>query len=198
MSSSRRERTRLAILDAAWKRLSIPNDPARLEDIAADAGVSRQSVYLHFGTRGALLVALVQHMDETLGLFHQIAEIEACADPVVALEKTLRLSARYQPKIHGVGMALANLAITDEDARAAFEDRMRIRREGFNEVVRAVKRSGRLVRGWSVEHVADVLWEISAPSSFHHLVVERGWSVDAFEKWLLHVGRSFLVDAEEA
>lgn len=194
--SSRRERTRLAILDAAWKRLSIPNDPARLEDVAADAGVSRQSVYLHFGTRGALLVALVQHMDETLGLFDQIAEIKACADPVVALEKLLRLAARYQPKIHGVAIALATLATTDAEAHAAFEDRMRVRREGFVEIVRAVKRRGRLMRGWSVEHVADVLWEVSAPSSFQHLVVERGWSVDAFEKWLVHLGRSFLVDAE--
>lgn len=191
--SSRRERTRLAILDAAWKRLSIPGDPARLEDVASDAGVSRQSVYLHFGTRGALLVALVQHMDESLGLLARIAEIKRCPDPVLALEKTLSLAAHYQPRIHGVAMALATLALTDADARSAFEDRMDVRRKGYVEVVRALKREGRLARGWSVEHVADALWEASAPSSYHHLVVERGWSVDAFERWLVHVGRSFIV-----
>src|SRR5688572_12239010 len=107
--SSRRERTRLAILEAAWKRLSIPGDPARLEDIAADAGVTRQSVYLHFGSRGGLLVAVVQHMDEALGLMDRIAEIRTIEDPIEAFEKNLRLMATYQGRIHGVAMALAHL-----------------------------------------------------------------------------------------
>lgn len=190
--SRRGERTRQAILEAAWKRLSIPGDPARLEDIAVDAGVTRQSVYLHFGSRGPLLVALVQHIDEALGLEAQIAEIRTCADPVEALERSLRLSASYQPRIHGVAMALATLAMTDPDARAAFEDRMHYRREGLLAILRVIHKSGRLVPGWTVAKVADALWEAAAPSSFQHLVIERGWSPKDFERWLLHVGRSFL------
>lgn len=92
-------------------------------------------------------------------------------------------------------MALATLAATDADARAAFEDRMARRRGGLLEGLRAVKRQGRLARGWKVEQVADALWEAGAPSSYQHLVVERGWSGEAFERWLLHLGRSFLVPA---
>jgi AcrR family transcriptional regulator len=192
--SSRRERTRVAILEATWKRLSIPGDPARLEDIAADAGVTRQSVYLHFGTRGGLLVAVVQHMDEALGLGERIAEIRKIEDPVDALEASLRLTATYQPRIHGVGMALARLAPTDADARAAFDDRMNARREGLLAVTRLLQRAGLLVADWSAPKVADILWEAGAPSSYEHLVVERGWTPKDFERWLVHLGRSFIAE----
>lgn len=191
--SSRRDRTRLAILDAAWKRLSLPGDAARLEDVAADAGVTRQSVYLHFGTRAALLVALVQHVDETLGLGALVQELTAVEDPVERLERGLRLTARFQPRVHGIAMALGVLAATDPDARAAFEDRMARRREGLLHTLRVLKRQGRLARGWTAARAADALWEAGAPSSFQHLVVERGWSEAEFERWLVHLGRSLLV-----
>jgi AcrR family transcriptional regulator len=191
--SSRSDRTRLAILEAAGKRLSIPGDPARLEDIAGDAGVTRQSVYLHFGTRGALLIALARQGDETLGLTDRIAEIRACPDPVEALSMLLRLIVMHEPRIHGQAMAAARLAPTDPDVAAALEDRMQHRREQLSWVLRAIKRSNLLAPGWSVRQVADLLWEASAPSSYHHLVVERGWSPEAFERWLFHLGRSFLV-----
>jgi AcrR family transcriptional regulator len=192
-TSSRRDRTRAAVLDAAWQRLSKPDDPARLEDIAADAGVTRQSVYLHFGSRGGLLVALVTHIDESLGLVAQLEKIRASADPVEALEATLRLAASYEPRIHGVAMALTRLAPSDPDAAAALEDRMGKRREGFVELLRAIDQQGRLAEGWSARQVADILWVASAPSSYEHLVTERGWSLKAYERWLLHLGRSFLV-----
>lgn len=193
--SNKRERTRETILKAAWERLAKANDPARLEDIAADAGVTRQSVYLHFGTRGALLTALVAYIDETLDLAAQLDQIRSCADPADALDMCLGLVAKFEPKIHGVAMALTRLAPTDPDAAAALEDRMSLRRTGMTEIVRALDEAGRLAAGWTVRQVADALWAASAPVSYELLVVERGWSVKTFERWLVHLGRSFLVDA---
>lgn len=191
--SKKRDRTRLAILQAAWDRLAKPNDPARLEDIAADAGVTRQTVYLHFGSRGGLLTALVAHMDELHDLGAQVAEIQAIADPVEALERILGFAASFEPKIHGVAMALTRLAPSDPDAAAALEDRMRLRRAGYAEMLRRIDEAGRLSPAWTARQVADILWEATAPSSFEHLVVERGWSIKTFERWLVHLARSFLV-----
>lgn len=193
--SSKRERTRETILKAAWERLAKADDPARLEDIAADAGVTRQSVYLHFGTRGALLTTLVAYIDETLELATHIEQIRACTDPVQALDMCLGLVAKFEPKIHGVAMALTRLAPTDPDAAAALEDRMSLRRAGLSEIVRALDEAGKLASGWTVRQVVDALWAAGAPASYELLVVERGWSVKTFERWLVHLGRSFLVDA---
>lgn len=191
--SKKRDRTRLTILEAALARVTKPNDPARLEDIAADAGVTRQSIYLHFGSRGGLLTALVAHTDEVHELGAQIAHIMAIPDPVEALEQILGFAASFEPKIHGVAMALLRLAPSDPDAAAALEDRMRMRRAGFAEMLRRIDEAGRLSPDWTARQVADVLWEVTAPSSFEHLVVERGWSVKTYERWLVHLARSFLV-----
>lgn len=190
--SSKRDRTRIKILQAAWDRLAKPNDPARLEDIAGDAGVTRQTLYLHFASRGGLLTALVAHMDEVNDLGAQIAEIRACTDPVEMLERALKLTVSFEPKIHGVALALTRLAPSDPDAAAAVEDRMKLRRAGLVEILGRIEEQGKLGTGWTVRQIADVLWEAGAPSSYEHLVVERGWSAKTYERWLLHLGHSFL------
>jgi hypothetical protein len=51
--------------------------------------------------------------------------------------------------------------------------------------------AGRLDPAWTARQVSDVLWAASAPVSYELLVVERGWSAKAFERWLIHLARSF-------
>lgn len=92
-----------------------------------------------------------------------------------------------------MALALERLAWNDADARTAIEDRMEHRRAGPGEVVGAVAAAGRLAPGWSVDDVVDVLWAAGAPSSWQHLVGERGWSPARFERWLVHLARSFVV-----
>ncbi|WP_127506234.1 TetR/AcrR family transcriptional regulator [Actinoplanes solisilvae] len=55
------ERSRGAVLDAAITVLGRQTD-ASIEDIAAAAGVVRQTVYAHFPSRTALLAAVVDHL----------------------------------------------------------------------------------------------------------------------------------------
>lgn len=61
--SRRRERTRLLLLDAAELLMSqrAPEE-IRIEDVAAQAGVSPASVYVHFGTKDALLAAVTERV----------------------------------------------------------------------------------------------------------------------------------------
>ena len=55
----RRERTRAAVLDAAEQLMSQrAAEEIRVEDVAAAAGISTASVYVHFGTKDALLAAV--------------------------------------------------------------------------------------------------------------------------------------------
>jgi AcrR family transcriptional regulator len=189
--STKREKTRESLLEAAWKRLE-RGDEAKLEDVGKDAGVSRQAVYLHFGSRGGMLLALVAYVDEKLGLPERLRVAHDTDDPVQQLENVLRMVAGYEPEVHGVAMALLRLADADEEMRAAFEDRMQRRRQGIAAIVKRVSGAGLLREEWSVGEVSDVLFEVSAPSSYQILVVEQGWKPARFGDWLVWQGRSFL------
>jgi AcrR family transcriptional regulator len=56
----------------------------RLEDIAKRAGVSRQAIYLHFGSRVGLMVATVQYVDETEGFFERTRHVREAENGLVA------------------------------------------------------------------------------------------------------------------
>ncbi|MEU7293609.1 TetR/AcrR family transcriptional regulator [Streptomyces exfoliatus] len=57
------ERSRVAVLDAAVRLLARRPD-AGMAAIAAEAGVTRQTVYAHFGTRDALLGAVADRITD--------------------------------------------------------------------------------------------------------------------------------------
>jgi AcrR family transcriptional regulator len=189
--SSKKQKTRESLLDAAWKRLE-RGDAAKLEDVGADVGVSRQSVYLHFGSRGGMLLALVAHIDETLGLYERLAALRQIDDPIELLKATLDMAASYQPKVQGVAMALMRLAEQDEEVRAAFENRMEERRKGLAATIEQLARAGLLRKEWSKTEMVDLLWEATSPSSFQHLVVELGWKPARYRDWLTWIALSFV------
>ncbi len=189
--SRQTERTSSLILTAAWRRLA-RGDAARLADVAKDAGVSRQALYLHFGSRAGLLVALTQHIDRTLGLDVMLREVAAISSPREQLIAGLRLTARFAPKIQSVAISLARLRTVDADARAAFDERMEFRRRGIERIVRAIAREEGLASEWTVRRATDVLWAAGLPQTWELLVTERGWSPSEFERWLVRQGSAML------
>ncbi|MDH3426552.1 MAG: TetR/AcrR family transcriptional regulator, partial [Acidimicrobiia bacterium] len=50
--------TRARILDATWELVAEQGAGLKLSEVASRASVSRQAIYLHFGDRPGLLVAL--------------------------------------------------------------------------------------------------------------------------------------------
>jgi AcrR family transcriptional regulator len=78
--------TRARILEAAWERVRDGGSAAvSVKDIAAEARVSRQLVYFHYGNRAGLLTAMVRHRDETSG-FRRRAAATRELPPVEALD----------------------------------------------------------------------------------------------------------------
>jgi AcrR family transcriptional regulator len=62
------EATRTRLLDAAWERFSTqPYESVRLSEVAADAGVTVQTLHTRFGTKDGLLDAALQRWMQEQG-----------------------------------------------------------------------------------------------------------------------------------
>jgi AcrR family transcriptional regulator len=196
--SNRKERTRQAILEAAWARLERGDASAlKLEAVAEAAGVTRQSIYVHFGSRGALLVAVVDYADGKLGLPALLAEVDAAPTARAALAASLSVTARYAARVHPAAKALDRARESDPDANVAYESRMERRRAGLKAIVSRLGAEGQLRPGWTSGQVVDALWAVGIPETYDALVLRRGWSVAAYERLLTQLADSFLVPSRK-
>jgi len=152
----------------------------RMRDVAEAAGVSRQAVYDHFGSRAELMVATVRHGDEVLGLGGRLRRYRAATGGAERLGAFVEFWGNYVPEIHGIARALLAARETDEAVAAAWDDRMGVVYEACRDIVERLHRDGTLAPGWSLEEAADVLWTMLSIRSWESLVLERGWPVSRY------------------
>jgi AcrR family transcriptional regulator len=158
--------TRRRVLDAAWARvLERGTAGVSVKDIAAAAGVSRQLVYFHYGSRAGLLLAMARHIDQSSGFAAAATEAED-------LEALLRAWCAYLPELLPVARALEAALITGDEGGTAWRQRM----GELREAVRRVLEPAGLRPGWTVDAAADWVWARMQPSTYAHLVQERGWA----------------------
>jgi AcrR family transcriptional regulator len=162
--------------------------------VAAAADVSRQTVYVQFGTRAGLLVEMVRERDAANPRREQVAQAIASPDPVEALVKLARALAGWWPDIHPIAQALYAAALTDDAAKAAWEDRM-AHLHGFTEpVVRGLAEADVLAPGWDVTVASDWLAAQLNPLGWVLLVEGSGWDQSLYEERMATIVRDVLVD----
>lgn len=185
--------TRKAILDAASRLFAEQGAEVRLEDVAAEAQVSRQSVYLHFGSRTGLLIGMVEHMDTAGALPPLIDGVFNAATPVEALEAVVHLHAEYHPTIHPVARVFMAGRYQDDALRATWDERMESRRRLYHAVVEQLSESGSLDDAWDIESATDLLWTLTSLEVWERLVIDRGWSKHQYSDHLRFVIQRTLV-----
>lgn len=131
IGDERRDERRQQIMDAARAGLAAKSySGLTVDDICAEAGLSKGAFYVHFPSKQSLLVALVR--DDAYALERLIAELEAGERP--AVEKIRRLlralleqgadSAHAQARTDALGAML-----NDEEVRQEFVDSVRRSRQ---------------------------------------------------------------------
>jgi AcrR family transcriptional regulator len=185
---------RTRILREAWKMI----EAGRIGDLTMAAvgnaaGVSRQTVYVQFGSRAGLLVEMVRERDATNPRGRQLAEALERTDPVDALEGLTRVLARWWKDINPIAQALFSAALVDEAARAAWEDRMEHLHALAGQVVEGLHANGQLAPGWSVASGTEWLAGELNPLGWVLLVEGTGWSQRKYEERMTAVVRHVLV-----
>jgi AcrR family transcriptional regulator len=168
--------TRDRILGAAWEAVVERGARLTLADVAARAAVSRQAVYLHFGDRTGLLVALVQHVDERLDLEASLAGVHAAVDGAALLQSAMELNTTFWRQVLPIAQVLEAAQHDDDALGAAWRDRMRFRQSTFRAMVEALADRGELAGDWTLDDAAATLYALAHFDTWRELVVELGWS----------------------
>lgn len=168
-------RSRAAILDAAWKLIGERGLAVSMAEIGEAVGMTRQSIYVHFKTRGGLLVALVRRVDEREEIHARLLRAIELPDASERLDAFLVGWFDFVPKIHPVARQLIAARHHDVEAAEAWRDRMDELREGFLLLARSLQREGALRTDWTAPLAADYLWAGASVQVWELLAVDRGW-----------------------
>ena len=188
--------TRRRILDAAWALLEERGTGIRVADIAAKAGVSRQAVYLHFGDRVSLFVALGDHIDVSFGRDRLRAHVFGAPTGVESLRRWVQTMSWYTAKIDSVSRILELTAESDEALSAALKDRMTGRRGHVRRIAERIAAEGQLADGWTVEAASDLIFAVTLPGPWRVLTSVVGWSQERYADQIIGLlERSLLATA---
>ena len=169
--------TRISLLEAAWQLVGERGvGGVTLAEIAATAGVTRQSVYLHFGSRAGLLIEMVRHRDRTSATVRRMLAAAEEAHTESGFSRFTRLWFRHVAAILPVARAIEAASASDADAAAAWQDRMGSLRAVLSGIIERLANSGRLDSGWTRDEATDWLWSRAHIDVWHQLVVERHWN----------------------
>lgn len=188
--------TRTKILEAALVLLEQgAGQGVRMADIARQAGVSRQAVYLHFANRADLLIAATRHLDRIKHTADRLAPSRTAASGIARLDAFIAAWTAYLPEIHGVARALLAMRESDADAASAWNERMQDMREGCAAAIEALHRDGDLNPAYGPKEATDILWMLLSVRSFEHLTIESGWTAQAYGEAVAAMARRLFVRA---
>lgn len=182
------ERTRGAILDAA--RALLENDgyhAVGLSAVAKAAGVSRQAIYLHFGSKANLLQALVDSLNDThVFPVYQRIDLWGSACALDALDAWVEVVAATTPSLLSIANAVDAARRSDPEAEAIWQGPSRGRYSDCLRIVQWLATDGTLAPGWNIPDAARFLWASTSIRVFEDLTT-HGWSRRRF---IEHLQRS--------
>ena len=179
-------RTREAVVDAAGVVfVDAGYAGATIEQIAARAGVSRQTV---FGVGGkAQLFAFARRRVAEGGSVSANNEgfqrLLAIPDARRLLEEFAAFTAAISRRLGPLQLVLEQAAGSDPELAQLLESSQQELLECARGIVAAAAVTGSLRRDIPREAAADMLWLQIQPANYRRLVQERGWSHRAFERW---------------
>jgi AcrR family transcriptional regulator len=155
----------------------------------ADHGGAIQTVYKVFGSKQALLSALVDVTvagdDEPVALPDRpfVAEVRALPDARAKLDRYARHLVDIHARQAQMMLALAAAATADPDAAAIWRKNLHDRRTGMTMFAADLASTGQLRPEHTVDTAADVLWLAMDVRNYDWLVRQRGWPPERFQRW---------------
>ena len=191
-SGRRREqarRTRELLMETAERQfLAAGYAATTVGAIAAEAGVSVETVYKSFGGKSGLVRAIYDRglLGVGRGAAYERSDHmrEREADPRVIMRKWGELTTEVASVITPIRLLIRAAAAADPEMASLLADSDRERLARMEHHARFLAERGYLRDGVTVARAADVLWTCSSAELYELLVLNRGWSPAEFGRFV--------------
>ncbi|MCH9624928.1 MAG: hypothetical protein S4CHLAM123_00900 [Chlamydiales bacterium] len=187
--------TRSNILKAAKKLFQTEGfDCVTISRLAQAAEVSMPTIYALFKSKRGVLQAVI---DSALPAEEFEALVESSmqeGSPEKRLSFTAKLARRLYDAEREWMDILRGASMVAPELKALEQEREERRYERQGEYVRKMVKEKVLAKGLSLDKARAILWALTGRDMYRLLVVDRGWTSAAYEKWLAQLLVSSLLE----
>ena len=183
--------TRKQIVEAA-RQLFAENgySGATIEAIAQEAGVAPETIFATFGSKRAILAALI---DVSVGGDEQPMPLLQRPGPQTVFKENdpIRQLQLFAEDITGILERVAPIfeimhmaAKTETDIEELLKNLLEERLLNLTTFVQSLSAHSPLRGELTAEQAGEIVWTITSPEVFSLLTVERGWARERYVHWL--------------
>jgi AcrR family transcriptional regulator len=191
--SSRRQQQarqrRAAILEVAWRLFRADGYAGTtIASIAAEAGVSVETIYKTFGSKPRVLAAVADAAlagPDAAPTMRRSDEMGAReTDPYTIVESWATFACEVTPRLAPVVLLIQSAATASSELTELLArlDAERLDRMGHQ--ARFLKRRGYLRAGVTLKEARDAMWAYTDPGMYELLVLRQKWPLDRFGEFL--------------
>ena len=191
--------TRRKVIDAARELFIDQGYPATtIEAIADAADTPLPTLYRHFGSKRALLKAVLDSAfggdDEPIAFVDRPAVQSALAEaePERLINAFAQIGRELMERSAAVQHVLATAATVDPEANELLAEIRRQRHTGQSRIIAALARHDALDRGVARSELEDIVYALLSPDLYRVLTVERGWTSHRYEAWIARLLKTTL------
>jgi AcrR family transcriptional regulator len=179
------EQTRHDILDAARQRFATQGYAATsLKDVAADAGVSVQTLYDSVGSKADLVRRLNDLVDVEANVGEIASAIDAEQDPLVIVRIPARITRRLLERCDDILRAALTGAQAEPELGGVVEEGGRRHRAGATGVAHRLASLDALRPGLNVDDAAATIAALADYRMAFVLIDDHHFELDQVEEWI--------------
>ena len=164
--------------------------------IAEAADIPAPTIYSAFGNKAAILQAIAWGVAETLDIDRAHDDALAQPEPREGLRMAAHIQRRQFEQMYDVIDIYQEAARTDPDIAQNTRVIMANRERAFRRHIEAI--AAHLAPGVSIDDGVDVYITLVLPEVYRTLVIERGWTADRYENWLVEALTAQLLSGNQA
>ncbi len=185
------EATKIKMAEAA-RRLFFKRGYAgtTIEEIADEAGVSRETVYAVFRNKPGILAFLldvaVNGKEFPTAVIEQstVQAIMQERDPRRQIDQIAQVCGEILSRAAPVYAIMRTAANTEPAIKKRVRDLHRERLENMTAFLQQVAAKLPLRKGLDANRAGEIVWALTSPELFLLLVTESGWSREKYSQWL--------------